>query len=455
MSTAEWSAEAASQVPDMYKPIYAAQGPGGAEVSMPMPQEKQGKGKALPGDKKNKAQAQQYRMPGERAFPMGLLMAVIVVTALIIGLGIYVVSMMFGAGSNPPKTDTTPPEITSIAGTFTSDTAAEITWVTDKPATGQVMLCDPAGVCSWSEPDKTLTKNHKILVMDLKKGVDYHLTVKSVDADGNEKTVEKDHIFGTSPASNPSDTTPPVISGVSFNSKSDISITITWTTNEASIGQIEYGSSQSYGSLTAEEKSYKTSHSVLISGLSPDTIYYFQVISKDENGNKATWNQLSSDMNPFKTATSVQIGAKVDYRAPEFSLQDTNGGTVKLSDLRGKIVMVNFWFKDCAPCIAEMPYIQDAYKDWIGNSNNKPLVILALDSYDTMAIMQQFAAGAGYTFTMLRDPQAGISTLYPTPDNKYTCPRTFFLNGDGIIKLIKHGSGFSSKDEIINILKTL
>ena len=105
------------------------------------------------------------------------------------------------------------------------------------------------------------------------------------------------------------DTVAPAISGVTASSITSSGATITWTTNEAADSQIEYGLATSYGSTTALDTSFITSHSVPLSGLSANTTHYYRVKSKDAAGNLATSDQMT-----FATESSPlsQCGDGVD-----------------------------------------------------------------------------------------------------------------------------------------------
>src|SRR3989344_1612237 len=95
------------------------------------------------------------------------------------------------------------------------------------------------------------------------------------------------------------DTTAPSISGILASSITTSLATISWTTNESSDSQIEYGLTTGYGSQTALNTSLITSHSASLSGLSANTLYHYRVKSKDAAGNLAQ----SSDQT-FTTSTS-------------------------------------------------------------------------------------------------------------------------------------------------------
>ncbi|MBI2664469.1 fibronectin type III domain-containing protein [Candidatus Woesearchaeota archaeon] len=83
------------------------------------------------------------------------------------------------------------------------------------------------------------------------------------------------------------DTTPPSISSLSVTPGIE-SAEISWSTNESSTSQVEYGLTSSLGSFTALDPALVVSHSVELSGLSPDTTYYYRVISNDGSSNQAS-----------------------------------------------------------------------------------------------------------------------------------------------------------------------
>lgn len=88
-------------------------------------------------------------------------------------------------------------------------------------------------------------------------------------------------------------TTSPVISGVSATSISGTGATITWTTDEASDTQVDYGATASYGIATMLESSLVSSHSVVLTGLSSNTTYHYRVNSRNAVGNLATSGDMT------------------------------------------------------------------------------------------------------------------------------------------------------------------
>lgn len=104
-----------------------------------------------------------------------------------------------------------------------------------------------------------------------------------VGCSGGETTVAS----GSPGLPSPSDTTAPTISSVSVNNVTTTSATITWTTNESSSTQVQYGTTTIYGS-SVNGTANVTSHSVNLTGLTAGTTYHYRVVSADTAGNSAS-----------------------------------------------------------------------------------------------------------------------------------------------------------------------
>ena len=113
----------------------------------------------------------------------------------------------------------------------------------------------------------------------------YYFSVTAYDTSGNESgfSNEVSKAISGSP-----DTTPPSISKVLAGDISNLSMTISWTTNENSDTQVEYGATTAYGSSTPVVPTLVSSHIVQLSGLQSSTMYHFRVKSRDAAGNLAT-----------------------------------------------------------------------------------------------------------------------------------------------------------------------
>ncbi len=111
--------------------------------------------------------------------------------------------------------------------------------------------------------------------------------------------------------------------------------------------------------------------------------------------------------------------------APDFTLQDLDGHAVTLSDLRGQVVILNFWATWCGPCRLEMPLLQAAYT----SQKDQGLIILAIDLDDPAADVRDFRDALGLTFPVLLDPGTTITDLYRVRG----WPTSYFINRDGFV----------------------
>lgn len=109
--------------------------------------------------------------------------------------------------------------------------------------------------------------------------------------------------------------------------------------------------------------------------------------------------------------------------APDFELETLDGTMIKLSDLKGKNVIINFWATWCDFCVAEMPdlqKLQDTYKD-------EGLVILAVNVGDTKEDVEKFIKENNLNLTILLDKDSAIANNY----DLRSFPSTLAVNKDG------------------------
>lgn len=119
-----------------------------------------------------------------------------------------------------------------------------------------------------------------------------------------------------------------------------------------------------------------------------------------------------------------------DKPAPDFTLTDIEGQTHKLSDYRGKDVVVAFWTTWAGPCKLEVPHLKELRNE----ISKDKLAILAISSEPT-ALVKAFAAEQGINYTVLTS-----SGNLPSPfDQVKNIPSTFFIDPDGRFKLAIEG----------------
>ncbi len=122
---------------------------------------------------------------------------------------------------------------------------------------------------------------------------------------------------------------------------------------------------------------------------------------------------------------------QVGFAAPDFTLETLGGETVSLADLRGQVVLINFWATWCPPCRAEMPAIQQVYETY----RDQGFTVLAVDVQEGKAQVANFAEERGLSFPILMDLDGAVSARYQVK----AMPSTFFVDRSGVIQEITLG----------------
>lgn len=139
-------------------------------------------------------------------------------------------------------------------------------------------------------------------------------------------------------------------------------------------------------------------------------------------------------------------GVEVGNLAPDFQLQNLDGQTASLGNLRGKPVLINFWATWCSRCRSEMPYIQGIYEEW----SEEGLVVLAINLGESSSQVEEFMQNHNLSFTVLLDTKQDVAQRY----NIIGIPTTFFIDKDGIIR-DKIIGAFQNKTQIENRLSKI
>ena len=100
---------------------------------------------------------------------------------------------------------------------------------------------------------------------------------------------------------------------------------------------------------------------------------------------------------------------KIGDTAPDFTIRETGGKTYRLSDLEGKVVMLQFTASWCSVCRTEMPFIEKEI--WLAKKDNG-LVVIGIDRDEPVDKVVQFKAGIKVTYPLALDPGADIFGLF-------------------------------------------
>ena len=118
--------------------------------------------------------------------------------------------------------------------------------------------------------------------------------------------------------------------------------------------------------------------------------------------------------------------------APDFTLRTMGGGpNLKLSEQRGRVVLVNFWATWCGPCRQEMPHLNRLYEKYRGSG----LVLLGVNIDDDTRTAADVAAKLHVAFPVLLDTDKKVSRLY----DMSTMPSTVVIDREGRVRYIHRG----------------
>lgn len=120
-----------------------------------------------------------------------------------------------------------------------------------------------------------------------------------------------------------------------------------------------------------------------------------------------------------------QVGRVQPGPAPDFTLQLFDGGTFRLSEQRGKVVVVNFWASWCIPCRDEAPVLERAWQRY----RDQGVVLVGLDIWDTERDARAFMSEFGIDYPNGPDPRGAAAIEYGVTG----IPETFFIRPDGTI----------------------
>jgi thiol-disulfide isomerase/thioredoxin len=149
---------------------------------------------------------------------------------------------------------------------------------------------------------------------------------------------------------------------------------------------------------------------------------------------------------PSPRASAFQIGPPVeglavgqaapDLEAPldggaTFQLTDLDGQPIRLADLRGKVVWLNFWASWCPPCQQETPVLRDVSADYA----DRGVVLVAINVQETADRAREYAEQYDLRYLIGADVSAHILHRYRV----FALPTQFFIDADGVVRAVVQG----------------
>ena len=132
------------------------------------------------------------------------------------------------------------------------------------------------------------------------------------------------------------------------------------------------------------------------------------------------------------------------HAAPDFNISD-GLTSIHLANYRGKVVLLNFWWSECEPCIIELPSLLELHRD------QPDLTILAVSIDEDPDSYSRFLVRRHVDLITVRDPNQGAAKLYHTEQ----WPETYIIDRNGVIRRNFIGAQDWSSPEIRAYLKSL
>jgi peroxiredoxin len=157
-------------------------------------------------------------------------------------------------------------------------------------------------------------------------------------------------------------------------------------------------------------------------------------------------NQNVKKADPIETASVLvqsepgeegdAAGLGIGDLPPDFELTTLDGESLKLSELKGKKVVLNFWATWCPPCKAEMPHMQNYYRNSAEEDNVEIVAVNMTDSEKRgVKVVKEFVDSYELTFKIPLDEKGVVGEAYQV----FQIPTTYMLNTDGTISQIVKG----------------
>jgi peroxiredoxin len=234
------------------------------------------------------------------------------------------------------------------------------------------------------------------------------------------------------------DKIPPEISEATVSRVDANSAIVGWSTDESSTGTVVCSQENDADEIETDVADIATTHSLKMTDLKPDTLYYISITAKDLVGNTAQLDRVLS----FRTLKPPITGTKPGNKAPEFTLETINGTRLSLNSFKNCKLMVVFLKALNEQCIYQMRLIQKADE----SLQNQGWQVIVISSVEDKEKVRKVISSNAFTFVVFLDTSGEVTNVY----RPSLIPTTYFINEQGYIQDKKAGN-FGSSEEILSL----
>ena len=145
---------------------------------------------------------------------------------------------------------------------------------------------------------------------------------------------------------------------------------------------------------------------------------------------------------------SASLAEGDNIAAPNFQVENiVDGKPLRLDQLRGKVVYLDFWASWCGPCLKSFPFMEELHRQY----KDRGLVVVAVNLDQELADAQKFLQENPVTFFIGQNAQGDIAELYDVA----AMPSTYIIDADGVIKVVHRGFKSSDKQTLTALIADL